>query len=173
MRDLPLRFALRKLFAAHVRRTRNYLYALATGRPESDLNDLRQRLLRNQEEIAGALKPHIGDAAGNKFAALLREHGIIAVELFSALKAGDKTATGRANSRWYNNATEIAAFLSTLKNKWPRNVGAAILHKQLKLTTDEAGAMNTKDWMAFSEAYRRAFNHMIRFADFVSAGLEK
>jgi hypothetical protein len=173
MRDLPLRFSLRKLFAAHVRRTRNYLYALATGRPERDLNDLRQRLLRHQDEIANALRPQIGEAAGNRLATLLREHAGIAVELFAALKAGDKTAAGRANSRWYNNATEIASFFAALKPKWPRNVGAAILHKQLKLTTDEAGAMNAKDWMAFSEAYRRAFNHTIRFADFISAGLEK
>jgi hypothetical protein len=171
LRDLPVRFALRKLFAAHVRRTRNYLYALVTGKPEAVLAELRQGLLRNVDEIGSALKPGAGDAAGSRLAALLREHVGIAAELFAALKAGDKGAFGRANSRWYNNATEVAAYMAALGPKWPRSDGTALLHKQLKLTTDEAEAMNAKDWMAFSEAYRRAFNHMIRFADFVSAGL--
>jgi hypothetical protein len=168
VRDLPFRFAFRKLWAAHVRRTRNYLYSVLTGRPARDLEALASSLLRNQDDIGNALKPMVGEAAGGKVATLLRDHINIAVRLLVALKAGDQAALGKETSAWYANAGEIATYLATLRPAWKRDTISPMLNKHLKLTIEEAVAAKKGDWIGFAEAYRRGFQHMLNFADLLS-----
>jgi hypothetical protein len=156
MRDLPPRFLLRKLLAAQVRRVRNYVYAVAGGRPADDVKALVRGLLHGQEEVGTALK------ADDTLAPLLREHISIATEVVAALAAGDRPAEDRAYGRWATNAGQMAGALG----------GGAKLadcfRQYLRYVHDMAAAAHKKNWPEFAEQYRRAFNHMIRVADMLA-----
>lgn len=172
MRNLPLRFAMRKLWAAHVRRTRNYLYALLTGKPDNDLTLLASRLLRNQDDVGRAVTPVMGDAAGRKLAGLLRDHVSLTLAVLKTLKAGDNSAYGEANKKWYAKAVEISEFLGSALPGLDRKAAADMLRKHLSLTAEEATTAKAQDWLSFSEAYRRSFHHMMRFSDALTAAME-
>src|SRR5512138_3354556 len=71
MSATDLRNAMRKLWADHTTYTHNYIVSALAGLP--DLPAVTQRLLRNQDDIGGAIKPIYGEDAGKKLAALLRD----------------------------------------------------------------------------------------------------
>jgi len=72
-------------------------------------------------DIDGAIKPFYGDEAGNQLTTLIKEHITGAVDLLAAAKAGDIAQLETAKTGWYNNANEIAAFLSTANpDNWPQ-----------------------------------------------------
>lgn len=53
-----------------------------------------------------------GDAAGNKLAALLRDHIMIATEVVKAAKMGNSEELTKTQAKWNANADDIAVFLS-------------------------------------------------------------
>lgn len=78
--------------------------------------------MRNQDDIGNAIKPIYGNDAGNKLAALLRDHILIAAEIVKAAKAGDNDGVTKGEKKWHDNADEIAAFLSGANPNWPNKV---------------------------------------------------
>lgn len=169
MRELPTRFALRKLLAAAVRRERNYLYAALTGRSDSDLNELAERLAASLEEVAGELGPLAGEPPRAKLVGLLREHAAIFARVIKAIRDKEADAQGRETSRWYSNVNDLAALIAGA-GKLAKPAVAGSWQKQIKLTLEEAQDAAAKDWIGFAEAYRRAFQNAIKFADYASAG---
>ena len=168
MRQLPARFALRKLLAAAVRRERNYLYAALGGRSDSDLEELAERLAVSLCDIAEELAPLAGDPPKDRLVALLRDHSAIFVRIVRAMKAKDEEARGKEISRWYSNVNDLATVISGPGRLAKPHV-AGNWQKKIKLTIEEAEAAAAKDWIGFAEAYRRAFQNAIKFADFASA----
>ena len=74
--------AMRKLWEDHVTYTAFFYKAAING--GDDVGKVAERLLRNQDDIGNAVKPFYGEAAGNRLAALLREHILIAADLVKA-----------------------------------------------------------------------------------------
>ena len=107
--ELNLRRDMRKLWEDHITWTRLAIISLTTG--SADGQATVARLLRNQVDIGNAIKPFYGKAAGNSLTGLLREHILIAADLFAAAKAGDQAKLADAQARWNANADEIAGFL--------------------------------------------------------------
>jgi hypothetical protein len=168
----PLVFeqAMRKLWEDHITWTRNYIIAAVAGLPEADA--AAQRLLQNQVDIGDAVKPFYGEAAGNQLTALLTEHITIAVELLNAAKAGDTTAFNDANTRWYANADEIAAFLSQANpGNWPLSDMQAMMKQHLDLTLQEATARLNGDWAGDVAAYDAVHNEILQMADMLASGI--
>jgi hypothetical protein len=102
---------------------RNVIISFEVNEPDPnvvlpDLNAALGRLLRNQADIGNAIKPYYGDAAGDQLTELLREHILIAGEILQAAKTGNSAALADAQTRWYENAHEIAVFLNAAN---PRN----------------------------------------------------
>ncbi len=168
MRELPARFALRKLLAAAVRRERNYLYAALTGRSEGDLEELAERLAVSLGDVADELAPLAGDPPKDRLTGLLRDHAAIFVRIIRATKVKDEAARGKEVSRWYSNVNDLATLLAG-PGRLAKPAVAGNWQKKIKLTLEEADAAAAKDWIGFAEAYRRAFQNAIRFADFASA----
>src|SRR5262245_59977662 len=71
MSATDLRNGMRRLWDNHVIYTRNFIISALAGWP--DVPAVTDRLLRNQDDIGGAIKPIYGDEAGTKLAALLRD----------------------------------------------------------------------------------------------------
>ncbi len=75
------------MWSDHAIWTREYIVAAVDGSP--DANAAATRLLRNQDDIGGAVAGFYGKDAGDKLTALLKEHIMIAVDLIAAAKAND------------------------------------------------------------------------------------
>ena len=128
-------------------------------------------LLKNQDDIGGAIKPYYGDAAGDKLATLLRDHILIAAEVVTAAKAGNGAGLTAGQAKWTANGKEIAAFLSGANPNWPQQDLEAMLQKHLDLTTAEVVGRLHKDWGADISAYDEGHEHMLMFADVLTASV--
>lgn len=168
---VDLRNAMRQLWEEHIVYTRNFIISAVGGL--EDTGKIADRLLRNQDDIGNAIKPIYGDAAGNKLAALLRDHILIAADIVTAAKAGDNEGVAKGQKRWIANADDIAAFLSSANPNWPIQTLKDMLYKHLALTTTEVVSRLKKDWASDIEAYDKGHAHMLMFADALTDGIVK
>ena len=170
----PLVFqqTMRKLWEDHITWTRVYIIDVAADLPEADAS--AERLLQNQVDIGDAIKPFYGDEAGNQLTTLLQEHITGAVDLLAAAKAGDNAQLETAKTSWYDNANEIAAFLSTANpDNWPQAEMETMMKSHLDLTLEEATARLNGDWMADVAAYDKVHEDILHMADMLADGIVK
>lgn len=166
-----LRMDMRKLWEDHITYTRNYIISALADL--EDVSKVAERLLKNQDDIGDAIKPVYGEEAGNKLAALLRDHLMIATEVLKAAKAGNSDELSKASKKWYANADDIAAFLGGANPNWQKTIVQDMLYKHLDYTTQEVVSRLKKDWAADVEAYDEGHVHMLLFADMLTDGVVK
>lgn len=171
MQSSELRGAMRKLWEEHITYTRNYIISALAGLPDADA--VAKRLLANQDDIGNAIKPFYGDAAGAKLTALLKDHIMIATEVVTAAKTGNKPGLDASQKKWSANGRDIAAFLSGANPNWPKATLETMLQKHLDLTTGEVVGRLNKDWAADIKAYDDGHAHMLMFADALTNGIVK
>lgn len=168
---VELKMAMRKLWEDHITYTRNYIISALAGLEDAD--QVAERLLKNQDDIGGAIKPYYGDEAGNRLAALLRDHILVAAEVVTAAKGGNSDSLAASQQKWASNGREIAAFLNGANPNWPREDLESMLQKHLDLTTAEVVGRLQRDWAADIRAYDEGHEHMLMFADALSEGIAK
>ncbi len=171
MSEAQLRTDMRKLWEDHVTYTAFFYTAVVNG--GDDAGSIAARLLRNQDDLGNAVKPFYGDAAGDRLASLLRDHILVAADLVTAAKAGDGAAQETATRRWYVNADEIAAFLSSANPNWSRKVLEEALHGHLAMTTAAVVAKLHKDTAGAIAAYDKGHAHMLMVSDVLASGIVK
>lgn len=168
---VQLKFDFRKLWIDHVVWTRNYIVSAAAEM--QDQQKVLDRLLKNQQDIGDAIKPYYGEEAGNKLAALLREHILIAGKIVDAAKQGNQAEVEAYNKEWFRNADDIAQFLSSANPNWSNKQLKDLLYMHLQLVTDAVKARLTKDWDADVVAFDKGQEHIILLADVLSEGVIK
>lgn len=161
----------RRLWSEHVFWTRNLIISDIDNLP--DKQAVLQRLLRNQDDIGNSIKPYYGDKTGNQLAKLLRDHILIAVKVVDAAKKGDTKALEANNKEWYQNANDIATFLSKANPNWSKAELKQMLDTHLKFITEEVVARLKKDWQANIAATGKGEKHMLEFADILANGIIK
>ncbi len=166
-----LRSGMRKLWEDHITYTRNYIISALADLPDRD--SVAQRLLANQDDIGNAVKPFYGDNAGQKLAALLKDHIVIATEVVQAAKDGKADALKAAQEKWSANGDDIAVFLASANPNWPEATLKEMLQKHLEFTTGEVVARLNKDWEADIRSYDEGHAHMLMFADALTDGIVK
>jgi hypothetical protein len=167
---VDLTLAMDKLWEDHVTWTRMYIISVTSDLPDADV--AAQRLLQNQVDIGNAIKPIYGEAAGEQLTSLLNDHILIAAELLSAAKAGDNDKFEDAHTRWYENANQIAAFLSDANPKnWPSHEMQAMMTSHLDLTLEEAVARLNGDWSGDVAAYDKVHDEILHMADMLTNGI--
>jgi len=168
----PLAFkqAVRKLWEDHITWTRVYIINVAADMPEADVT--AERLLQNQVDIGNAIKPFYGNEAGEGLTALLKDHILIAADLLAAAKAGDNPKVEEANTRWQDNANQIAGLLSGANpDHWPQAEMEAMMKSHLDLTLQEATARLNGDWAADIAAYDQVHEDILKMADMLADGI--
>jgi hypothetical protein len=161
---------MRKLWEDHITWTRLAIVSFAGGLP--DLPATEARLLRNQSDIAAAIRPYYGQAASRRLRTLLREHITGAVALLQAAKANDTAALGRARTAWYANGNEIADFLSAANRRnWPRGEMRSMMKEHLDLTLKEAVDRLTGRFDADMRDYDAVHRAILDMADMLSDGI--
>lgn len=159
------------LWADHGIWTHEYIVAALADIP--NVNLIAQRLLKNQEDIGDAVVPYYGKDAGKQLADLLKDHILIAVDLVSAAKSGDKDKQAQANAKWHKNAQDIAVFLDKANPYWPKDSILEMLNQHLKLTADQAVARLAKDWAKDINLYDQIRDQLQMMANDLSTGIIK
>ncbi|HET6381021.1 MAG TPA: hypothetical protein VFH63_08350 [candidate division Zixibacteria bacterium] len=161
---------MRVLWEDHATWTRMAIIGILGRTPDADA--AVRRLLRNQIDIGNAVKPFYGQAAGDRLAALLTDHILIAADLLGAARDGDDAALVDADARWKANADEIAAFLAAANpTHWPEAEMRAMMREHLALTAAEAVARLNADWEGDVEAYDAVRRQILHMADMLSDGI--
>jgi hypothetical protein len=169
-RAARLHDGMRKLWEDHITWTRLTIVSFAAGLP--DLPATQARLLRNQSDIAAAIRPYYGAAAATRLRALLREHIVGAVTLLQAAKAGDQAALGTARAAWYRNGDEIADFLSAANRRnWPRGEMRSMMKAHLDQTLKEGVDRLNGRFVADLRDYEVVHAHILEMADMLSDGI--
>lgn len=169
-KELELRNNMRKLWEDHITWTRMYMVSAIADAEDKDA--VTKRLLKNQEDIANAIKPYYGNDAGEELEVLLKEHITTAAELIDAAKANDQVKLDAANKKWYDNANEIADFLSNANSKhWPRDGMRAMMKEHLDLTKQEAVDIINKRFDEDIADYDRVHNQILKMSDMLSLGI--
>ena len=132
-----------------------------------------ERLLKNQDDIGNSIKPYYGEEAGNKLSALLREHIQLAGQVLEAAKTNNKSDLDKYNKLWYQNADQIAAFLSNANPNFSEKELKDMLYTHLQFVTDQVVARLKGDWKADIEAFDKGEDHMIHFANILADGIIK
>lgn len=166
-----LKAALRRLWADHVIWTRQYVVAAVGNTPDAEA--AAGRLLKNQEDIGGAIVPFYGEEAGSALTALLKQHIMIAVDLIEAAKSGDSERFATEDAKWSRNAEEIADLLSGANPNWPKDDVVDLLGLHLSLTKQEAVARLEQKWDADVEAFDQIFTEILTVADVLADGIVK
>ena len=169
--EVDLMNNMRKLWEQHGVWTRMAIMSMVFGLPDEDL--VVNRLLQNPIDFANALKIFYGDKIALKFSDLLKTHLVIAAQLVKAAKAGDNKSATEAEKKWYENADEIADFLSYINPYWSRESWKTMLHEHLALVKAEAVAMLTKDYAAGIKVYDKIESQALEMADMMSQGIIK
>jgi len=171
-RQLAFRNSMRVLWEQHVAWTRLAIVSFNGSLP--DLAATEARLLRNQVDIGNAVKPFYGRTAGNQLTGLLRRHILIAVDILADVKGGHQHALNGDLKRWYANANQLSAFLHKANPRnWPLPALRSMMHRHLKLTTDEAVAELSGKYPASVAAYDRVEREILGMADMLSTGIIK
>jgi len=161
---------MRKLWEDHITWTRLAIVSFAGGLP--DLQATEGRLLRNQTDIANAIKPYYGAAARTKLRGLLRAHILGAVALLQAAKANDSAALARAHDAWYANGNDIADFLSGANPRnWPRGEMRSMMRSHLDETLKEAVDHLNGRFAADVADYDAIHKTILEMADMLSDGI--
>lgn len=166
-----LKLNLRELWAEHVIWTRLFIMSVADN--TTDKTVVTQRLLKNYDDMADAMKPYYGNDNGTKFGDLIEEHLLIAASLVEAAKAGNNTAASEAEKKWYENADEIAAFENGINPNWDKAAITTMWHDHLRLTKDEAVARLTKNYSADIAAFDQIETLANTMADSMADGIVK
>lgn len=162
---------MRKLWSDHVIWTRDYIVAAIDGSP--DTKSAATRLLKNQEDIGGAVAGFYGKAAGEKLTALLKQHILIAVDLIAAAKANDQAKYNATDQLWKTNGDEIADFLSQANPNWPKATLTSMMATHLATTTKEVVARLNKKWDEDVAAFDEVYTHILHMSDALSDGIVK
>ena len=173
MKSSPdLRSDMRKLWEDHVTWTRLFIVSALGELP--DKTATTNRLLKNQVDIGNAIKPFYGNQAGDKLAALLKDHILIAADIVADAKTGDTTKLGTDKARWVANADEIAGFLSAANPKfWPAADMKKMMREHLDATTAQLMARINKEWAADVAAYEKVHALILHMADMLTDGIAK
>jgi hypothetical protein len=161
---------MRKLWEDHVTWTRLAIVTFADG--SAGFGATATRLLQNQTDIGNAIAPFYGDAAGQQLSALLHDHITIAVQLLQDAKAGNTTAVAADQASWYDNANQIADFLSAANPRfWPDDVMRAAMKEHLDQTLAEAQDELAGNYDASVTDYEAIHLHILAMADLLSSGI--
>lgn len=167
--ELELNQTFRMLWEQHVAWTRMLIISIAEEL--GDEEQVTKRLLRNPGDMAAVFKRYYGDKVAAQFNRLMTEHLVLAAQLVKAAKAGKSQAAAELEKKWYANADELAAFMSSINPYWPKAVLTQLLHEHLRMTKDEAVFRLSKKYESDIAAYDGIERQALEMADAFTDGI--
>lgn len=163
---------MRLLWMQHIEWTREAIISLVEDYPAKEL--VVERLLRNPKDIGKALESFYSDQVVSTFVDLLTDHLTIAADLVNAVKTGDTDTATDANKKWYENADQIATFLSSINPYWTKKEVLEMFNRHLDLTKEEVLYRINKDYESdIKDHYDIMQIQILEMADMFTNGIVK
>lgn len=164
--EVDYRNDMRSLWEEHVAWTRMAIISLTFNLP--DLEFVLTRLLQNATDMGNMIRRLYGDEAATGYGNLIKEHLLFAADLVKAALAGDQQAAMAAEKKWYQNADEIAKFLSSGNPFLSEEAVRNMFYEHLALTKQEAVYMINKEYQKDIEVYDKIEKQAREMADMIS-----
>lgn len=155
----------------HILWTRMLLISIAEKL--NDLEATKTRLLENPRDIANIFRKYYGTNTANTIQRLLTEHLVIGGDLITALKNGNQKLAQELNTKWYENADDMAEAFSSINPFYPKEEVRQMLYEHLRLTTNEVSARLKKDYAADIKAYDMVQKEILKMSEFFVNGIVK
>ena len=155
----------------HIMWTRMLLISIAENL--KDLEATQSRLLRNPKDIADIFKIYYGNAIANKIQQLLTEHLVIGKDLIVALKNKNQEQATKLNTKWYQNADEMAEAFSSINPFYPKETVRKMLYEHLRLTTDEVNNRLKGNYVEDINSYDIVQKEILKMSQFFVNGIVK
>ena len=155
----------------HIMWTRMLLISIAENL--KDLEAMQTRLLRNPKDIADVFRRFYGIAVANRIQQLLTEHLVIGKDLIVALKNKNQEEATKLNTKWYQNADEMAEAFSSINPFYPKEEIRNMLYEHLRLTTSEVDNRLKGNYAEDIRSYDMVQKEILRMSQFFVNGIVK
>ena len=139
----------------------------------SDLQAVTNRLLQNPKDFANLLITFYGAKAAKQFELFFTQHLLIAADLVNAAKNNEVEKLNVSRKKWYQNADEIACFLSEINPYWDKNKWQTMLYRNLEMTEEKAVLRLQGNYDADIKNFANIENEALQMADYMFCGILK
>ena len=153
----------------HIMWTRMLLISIAENL--KDLEATQTRLLRNPKDIADVFRRFYGIAVANRIQQLITEYLVIGKELIVALKNKNQEEATKLNTKWYQNADEMAEAFSSINPFYPKEEIRNMLYEHLRLTTNEVNNRLQGNYVADINSYDMVQKEILKMSQFFVNGI--
>ncbi len=171
MNQVQLLKQMNLVWEQHIMWTRMLLISIADNL--KDLEATQARLLRNPKDIADVFRRFYGIAVANKIQQLLTEHLVIGKDLIVALKNKNQEEATKLNTKWYQNADEMAEAFSSINPFYPREEIRNMLYEHLRLTTNEVNYRLQGNYVEDINSYDMVQKEILKMSQFFVNGIVK
>ena len=168
--EVELRLAMKKLWESRATLLRGYI--INAMNDSKDLDEARDKLLKNAGDLGASIRPYHGYLAGGILAGFLKKDVLLTGKVIKAAKIGNKKDLDWARKKWYENAFLLAGFFASTRNQTMKYL-TEMLYKHLDLTMGEIEAIFKKDEVKDLDYYEQDRAHMLMFSDVLVNGLVK
>ncbi|MGN0311249.1 MAG: acetylglutamate kinase [Lachnospiraceae bacterium] len=160
---------IRMLWTQHVYWTRFFILSTVYDLP--DLTAVTKRLLENPGDFAQMLTPFFGPRIAGQFQKLFTQHLTIGGDLVNAAKNQDQKLADDLRKKWYQNADEIAEFLSSINHFWDEEMWRSMMYKHLDMTEKEVSLRLQGAYTPDIHMFDRIEQEALRMADYMFSGI--
>lgn len=98
---------------------------------------------------------------------------LIAADLVNAAKSGEVSKANAAREKLYENADEIAEFLSSINRCWSKSKWRSMLYSHLEMTEEEAMLRLQGNYTADIAVFDSIEDEAYKMADYMFCGIIK
>ena len=171
MNQVQLLKQMNLVWEQHIMWTRMLLISIVENL--KDLEATQTRLLRNPKDIADVFRRFYGNAVANRIQQLLTEHLVIGKELIVALKNKNQEEATKLNTKWYQNADEMAEAFSSINPFYPKEEIRNMIYEHLRLTTNEVNYRLQGNYVEDINSYDMVQKEILKMSQFFVNGIVK
>ena len=169
MNQVQLLQQMNLVWEQHIMWTRMLLISIAENL--KDLDATQARLLRNPKDIADIFRRYYGNVVANRIQQLLTEHLVIGKDLIVALKNKNQEEATKLNTKWYQNADEMAEAFSSINPFYPKEEIRNMLYEHLRLITNEVNNRLQGNYVADINSYDMVQKEILKMSQFFVNGI--
>lgn len=167
--QVALRIRLRKIWEGQAALTRSYIVSYFSGLLENTA--VKNKLIKNQQDLADIIKPYYGDAAKSQLTTLLDDHLTIALKVLQATEGQDTLTINAVKAEWKANADQIALFLGGLNDHWIYEEIRDLLCKHLEFASAQMAARVSQDWETDLNSFNLDREKVLTLSDVLTDGI--
>lgn len=149
--------------------TRSFLLSSTSGLP--NMKAVSDRLYQVPVQLGSILQLIFGQQAAERFINLLSTHIIQMQAAITAQKNGDNQALSNSVDLLYQNANEIAVFLSEINPFWAQAQWENLLYTYISMTFEQSTAMFSGNYSRDIQIFDRIQYQTLLIGDYMANGI--